>query len=184
MFGARDTVMWGEAGKPYLLSGYFQHRGEPSVTRPSHLDLGVPSVFVNLFTPSGIGALFGDATQEFVGPGITPLVDVYRGCHQFGWNHAGKDPDHRCFNVPAPSQLAYPQTSISAMVGVAITSDIPTIAGSIDSYTDEVNRAGRSDRSSSSTSSHRSLGPLLGRDGRACPFGQKVHSSALQLKGS
>jgi hypothetical protein len=74
MFGARDTVMWGEAGKPYLLSGYFQHRGEPSVTRPSHLDLGVPSVFVNLFTPSGIGALFGDATQEFVGPGITPLA--------------------------------------------------------------------------------------------------------------
>jgi hypothetical protein len=70
------------------------------------------------------------------------------------------------------------------MVGVAITSDIPTIAGSIDSYTDEVNRAGRSDRSSSSTSSHRSLGPLLGRDDRACPLGQKVHSSALQLKGS
>ena len=73
MFGARDTVMLGEAGKPYLVSAYFQYRGEPSVTRPSHLDLGFPSVFVNLFTPSGIGALFGDATEEIVGPGITPF---------------------------------------------------------------------------------------------------------------
>jgi TonB dependent receptor/TonB-dependent Receptor Plug Domain len=74
MVGVRDTVLWGEAASPYLLTGYFQYRGEPSVTRPSHLELGLPSTFVNLFSTLDTGNLFGDETQETVGPGITPLT--------------------------------------------------------------------------------------------------------------
>ena len=74
MFGVRDTVLWGDTASPYLLTGYFQYRGEPSVTRPSHLELGLPSTFVNLFSSLETGNLFGDATEETVGPGITPLT--------------------------------------------------------------------------------------------------------------
>src|ERR1700693_2944924 len=49
MLGIHDTVMWGESSNPYLLNSYFQYRGEPSLTRPAHLELGLPSTFVNLF---------------------------------------------------------------------------------------------------------------------------------------
>lgn len=73
MLGIRDTVTWGEPSNPYLLSAYVQYRGEPSVKRPTHLELGLPSTFVNLFSRLTTGALFGDVTQEIVGPGITPL---------------------------------------------------------------------------------------------------------------
>jgi len=37
-------------------------------------------------------------------------------------------------NVPAPSQLVYPQSNISATVGVAILSDIPTVMGTVDLF--------------------------------------------------
>jgi Carboxypeptidase regulatory-like domain/TonB dependent receptor/TonB-dependent Receptor Plug Domain len=73
MVGIHDTVMWGEPGKPYLLNSYFQYRGEPSVTRPAHLELGLPTTFVNLFSSLATGGLFGDVTSEIVGPGYTPL---------------------------------------------------------------------------------------------------------------
>ena len=74
MFGVHDSVLLGEAGNPYLLTAYFQYRGEPSITRPAHLELGLPSVFVNLFSSLDTGNLFGDETQEIVGPGISPLT--------------------------------------------------------------------------------------------------------------
>jgi len=74
MFGVRDTVFWGESGRPYLLSAYYQHRGEPSVSKPSHLELGLPTTFVNLFSGLNTGNLFGDVTEESIGPGITPLL--------------------------------------------------------------------------------------------------------------
>jgi len=74
MVGVRDTLMWGETGNPYLLSAYLQYRGEPSVTRPAHLQLGLPSTFVNLFSGLYTGGFFGDVTEETVGPGITPLI--------------------------------------------------------------------------------------------------------------
>jgi len=73
MLGIHDTVTWGDLSNPYLLSAYVQYRGEPSVKRPTHLELGLPSTFVNLFSTLTTGALFGDVTQEIVGPGITPL---------------------------------------------------------------------------------------------------------------
>jgi hypothetical protein len=73
MLGIHDTVMWGEPSNPYLLSSYFQYRGEPSLTRPAHLELGLPSTYVNLFSGLTTGALFGDLTEEIVGPGYTPL---------------------------------------------------------------------------------------------------------------
>jgi len=73
MLGIHDTVMWGEPGNPYLLNSYFQYRGEPSVARPAHLELGLPSTFVNLFSSLTTGGLFGDVTAEVVGPGYTPL---------------------------------------------------------------------------------------------------------------
>ncbi|MDE1176897.1 MAG: Ig domain-containing protein [Edaphobacter sp.] len=38
-------------------------------------------------------------------------------------------------NVPAPTGLTYPQTIISAMVGVAIASDVPTVTGTVVAYT-------------------------------------------------
>ncbi len=73
MFGIHDTMMWGERGNPYLVSSYVQYRGEPSLTRPAHLELGLPSTYVNLFSSLTTGALFGDVTQEIIGPGYTPL---------------------------------------------------------------------------------------------------------------
>jgi hypothetical protein len=73
MLGIHDTVVWGERSNPYLLNAYFQFRGEPSVMRPAHLELGLPSVYVNLFSSLTTGGLFGDVTQEFVGPGYSPL---------------------------------------------------------------------------------------------------------------
>jgi len=73
MLGIRDTVMWGDQGNPYLLSAYLQYRSEPSVKRPSHLELGMPSTYVNLFSSLTTGALFGDTTREIVGPGYSPL---------------------------------------------------------------------------------------------------------------
>ena len=62
-----------EPRKTNLLNAYFQYRGEPSVTRPAHLELGLPSTYVNLFSSLTTGALFGDVTEEIVGPGYTPL---------------------------------------------------------------------------------------------------------------
>jgi hypothetical protein len=73
MAGIRDTLLLGDASNPYLLTGYFQYRGEPSVLRPAHLELGLPTTFVNLFSNLNTGGLFGDVTQESVGPGYTPL---------------------------------------------------------------------------------------------------------------
>jgi Carboxypeptidase regulatory-like domain/TonB dependent receptor/TonB-dependent Receptor Plug Domain len=73
MFGIHDTILLGELNNPYLLNAYFQYRGEPSVTRPAHSELGLPSVFVNLFSTLDTGNLFGDVTSEIFGPGITPL---------------------------------------------------------------------------------------------------------------
>jgi hypothetical protein len=73
MLGVRDTMMWGEKSSPYLLSAYGQFRGEPSVMRPAHVELGLPSVYVNLFSSLTTGGFFGDLTQEFVGPGYSPL---------------------------------------------------------------------------------------------------------------
>jgi len=73
MTGIRDTVMWGDPSNPYLLSSYFQFRGEPSLRRPAHLELGMPSTYVNLFSSLTTGGLFGDTTQEIVGPGYSPL---------------------------------------------------------------------------------------------------------------
>jgi hypothetical protein len=73
MLGIHDTMMFGDQGNPYLLNGFFQYRGEPSVTRPAHLELGLPTTFVNLFSGLNTGGLFGDVTQESVGPGYSPL---------------------------------------------------------------------------------------------------------------
>jgi hypothetical protein len=64
----------GEAGSPDLLSTYFQYRGEPSITRPAHLELGFPSTYVNLFSNLDTGNFFGDIIKEVVGPGISPLM--------------------------------------------------------------------------------------------------------------
>ena len=73
MIGVRDTVLWGDPGSPYLLTGYLQFRGEPSLVRPAHLELGLPTTFVNLFSSLNTGGLFGNVTQESLGPGYTPL---------------------------------------------------------------------------------------------------------------
>jgi hypothetical protein len=73
MLGIHDTVMWGDPGNPFLLNSYLQYRGEPSVQRPAHLELGLPSTYVNLFSSLTTGGLFGDVTAEGVGPGYTPL---------------------------------------------------------------------------------------------------------------
>ena len=74
MLGFRDTVLFGDQGNPYLLNAYLQFRREPSVRRPAHLEEGLPSTFVNLFSSLTTGGLFGDITQELVGPGFTPLM--------------------------------------------------------------------------------------------------------------
>ena len=71
MLGARETSLWGDPGNPYLLSVYFQYRDEPTAVQPAHLDFGVPSTFVNLFSGLETGELFGDVTQETIGPGFS-----------------------------------------------------------------------------------------------------------------
>jgi Carboxypeptidase regulatory-like domain/TonB dependent receptor-like, beta-barrel len=71
MIGLRDTALWGDRGNPYLFSAYAQYRDEPSNSRPAHLELGLPSTFVNLFSGLETGELFGDATQETIGPGFS-----------------------------------------------------------------------------------------------------------------
>ena len=100
MLGIRDTVMWGDPSDPYLLNSYLQYRGEPSLTRPAHLELGLPSTYVNLFSSLTTGGLFGDTTQEIVGPGHSPLQlnenyvslgvslskQVSRHSVKFGWD--------------------------------------------------------------------------------------------------
>jgi hypothetical protein len=73
MLGVHDTATWGERSIPFLLRAYVQYRHEPSVTRPAHLELGLPSTYVNLFSGLKTGALFGDVTQSLVGPGYSPL---------------------------------------------------------------------------------------------------------------
>jgi hypothetical protein len=73
MTGIRDTAVWGDRSNPYLLTAYFQYRGEPSLTRPAHLELGLPSTFVNLFSSLTTAGAFGDLAEETVGPGFTPL---------------------------------------------------------------------------------------------------------------
>ena len=73
MAGFRDTMLWGESGSPYILNAFLQYRGEPSATRPAHLELGLPTTYVNLFSGLNTGGLFGDLTEELIGPGYTPL---------------------------------------------------------------------------------------------------------------
>jgi Carboxypeptidase regulatory-like domain/TonB-dependent Receptor Plug Domain len=73
MAGFHDTMLWGESGNPYILNAFFQYRGEPSATRPAHLELGLPTTYVNLFSGLNTGGLFGDLTEELIGPGYTPL---------------------------------------------------------------------------------------------------------------
>jgi hypothetical protein len=73
MLGIHDTVMWGDPGNPFLLNSYLQYRGEPSVTRPAHFELGLPTTYVNLFKDLTTGGIFGDQTEELVGPGYSPL---------------------------------------------------------------------------------------------------------------
>jgi hypothetical protein len=73
MVGIRGTLMWGDQTNPYLLNAYLQYRGEPTVTRPAHLELGMPTTYVNLFNSLTTGGLFGDVTEELVGPGYSPL---------------------------------------------------------------------------------------------------------------
>lgn len=72
MFGVHDAILLGDLSDPYLLDVYFQHRGEPSSTWPAHLELGLPTIYVNLFSSLETGGFFGDVTAELVGPGVTP----------------------------------------------------------------------------------------------------------------
>jgi Carboxypeptidase regulatory-like domain/TonB dependent receptor-like, beta-barrel len=99
--GIHDTLTLGDLGSPYLMNLYVQYRGEPSVTRPAHLELGSPSTFVNLFSGLDTGQLFGDVTEETVGPGYTPLrlaeeyvslgtnlsKEISRHTVKFGWDY-------------------------------------------------------------------------------------------------
>jgi hypothetical protein len=93
MFGIRDTVVWGEPSNPYLLTAYVQYRREPTVTRPAHLELGLPSTYVNLFSSLTTGGLFGDVTAETVGPGFTPL-QLDERYSDFGVNLAKQIANH------------------------------------------------------------------------------------------
>jgi len=92
MVGIRDTALLGNQSNPYVLSAYYQYRGEPFDHRPAHLEEGLPNIFVNLFTQLATDAVFGDVAQESVGPGFTPLV-LHQKYHSAGINlakHAGR----------------------------------------------------------------------------------------------
>ena len=92
MLGICDTALLGNQSNPYVLSAYYQYRGEPFDHRPAHLEQGLPNIFVNLFTQLTTDAVFGDIAQESVGPGFTPLV-LHQKYHSTGINlakHAGR----------------------------------------------------------------------------------------------
>ena len=72
MVGVRDTAVLGDPGHPSLVNAYVQFRGEPSNLRPAHLEFGTPSSFVNLFSSTTTGEIFGDVTQTSIGPGFSP----------------------------------------------------------------------------------------------------------------
>jgi hypothetical protein len=93
MLGIHDTMSWGDPSNPYLLSSYFQFRREPALTRPAHLELGLPSTYVNLFSGLTTGSLFGDVTQEIVGPAYTPL-QMNEDYLSFGVNLAKQISNH------------------------------------------------------------------------------------------
>ena len=85
MLGIRDTALWGDPGTPYLFSAYAQYRDDRSSRRPAHLEFGPASTFVNLFSGLETGELFGDVTQEFIGPGFSPSGQSERSA-SFGFN--------------------------------------------------------------------------------------------------
>ncbi len=74
MLGFHDAATLGDQSNPHLLDAYVQYRAEPSVRRPAHLEAGLPSTFVNLFSSLTTGQFFGDVAQDLIGPGFTPLA--------------------------------------------------------------------------------------------------------------
>jgi hypothetical protein len=61
------------------------------------------------------------------------VLGLVLGCSGGGNNSATNNPPSGA-TTAAPSSLVYPQISISAMVGQAISTDTPTVAGTVTSY--------------------------------------------------
>jgi len=107
MLGFHDTATLGSLGNPWLLTVYFQYRGEPSGQRAAHPDASPATTLLNLFSTLNTGKLTGDLGQVRFGAGFTPLLlephytstgahfDKVFGRHdlKFGWDfqHAAVD---------------------------------------------------------------------------------------------
>ena len=87
MLGGNDTATLGDQSNPFLLTWYAQYRGEPSVIKPAHPEVGPQLTADNLFSSVNTGGLFGDLGFVSVGPGFTPL-DLKQKYASFGSNIA------------------------------------------------------------------------------------------------
>src|SRR5204862_591701 len=54
-----DTVLFGDAGSPWVVTLRGSYRGDTSETRPAHPEAGVGTTF-NMFSSNNTGTLFGD----------------------------------------------------------------------------------------------------------------------------
>jgi hypothetical protein len=74
MWGFHDTAILGKLSDPWLLSAYFQYRGEPFAERAAHPEASPATTLFNMFSGLTTGGLFGDLGQVKFGAGFTPLL--------------------------------------------------------------------------------------------------------------
>jgi hypothetical protein len=100
MFGLHDTATLGNQSGPFLLSTYFQYRGEPFTQRASHPAASPATTLFNMFSSLTTSRLTGDLGQVKFGAGFTPLLlqqkyistgahlNKVMGAHdiKFGWD--------------------------------------------------------------------------------------------------
>ncbi|MGC2802998.1 MAG: TonB-dependent receptor [Candidatus Acidiferrum sp.] len=71
LLGFTDTVTFGDAGNPFILSLRGQYRDEPTLASPAHPQAG-PNTTFNLFSSYTTGGIFGDLGQFSYGATFTP----------------------------------------------------------------------------------------------------------------
>jgi outer membrane receptor protein involved in Fe transport len=74
LLGLRDTATLGDQSSPFLLTAYFQYRGEPYSKRPAFPQASPATTLLSLFSGLNTGLLGGDLGQFTFGAGFTPLL--------------------------------------------------------------------------------------------------------------
>jgi hypothetical protein len=71
LLGFNDTVTFGNAGSPFILSLRGQYRDESTLTSPAHPQAG-PNTIFNIFSSYTTGGVFGDVGTPSYGATFTP----------------------------------------------------------------------------------------------------------------